>query len=192
MCWSRRARPAPTRFAAIANDQGYPSPVGPLARIVVEGEPLAMALPAALGPAPLATIGDEEVTNTRRLTLSSEQPEFPPAANYQEFTYLICGRALRPQSGRSAHSARRGRGMDRRQRARRTTTSSTSTPIPSRWSRSTARPLAGRDWRDTVVVPRERQRHLPLALPRFHRPLRAPLPHDEPRGARHDAGGRGV
>ena len=33
---------------AIANDQGYPSPVGPLARIVVEGEPLAMALPAAL------------------------------------------------------------------------------------------------------------------------------------------------
>ena len=34
---------------AIANDQGYPSPVGPLARIVVEGEPLAMPLPAALG-----------------------------------------------------------------------------------------------------------------------------------------------
>jgi len=77
---------------AIANDQGYPSPVGPLARIVVEGEPLAMALPAALGKAPLATIGDEEITNTRRLTLSVDEPESPPSANYQEFTYLVCGR----------------------------------------------------------------------------------------------------
>ncbi|HSY87307.1 MAG TPA: multicopper oxidase domain-containing protein, partial [Verrucomicrobiae bacterium] len=81
---------------AIANDQGYPSPVGPLARIVVDGESLAMALPAALGKAPLATIGDAEITNTRRLTLSVKEPEFPPAANYQEFTYLICGRQFDP------------------------------------------------------------------------------------------------
>ena len=34
---------------AIANDQGYPSPVGPLAQIIVEGEPLPMPLPATLG-----------------------------------------------------------------------------------------------------------------------------------------------
>jgi FtsP/CotA-like multicopper oxidase with cupredoxin domain len=79
-------------LAAIANDQGYPSPVGPLARIIVDGEPLAMPLPAALGGAPLATIRDDEITNRRRLTLSVEQPEFPPAATYQEFAYLICGR----------------------------------------------------------------------------------------------------
>jgi FtsP/CotA-like multicopper oxidase with cupredoxin domain len=76
---------------AIANDQGYPSPVGPLARILVEGEPLLMKLPAALGRVPLADIGDAEVINKRRLTLSVEQPEFPPAANYQEFAYFICG-----------------------------------------------------------------------------------------------------
>jgi FtsP/CotA-like multicopper oxidase with cupredoxin domain len=81
---------------AMVNDQGYASPVGPLARIIVDGEPLPMPLPAARGGAPLATIRDEEVTNRRRLTLSVEQPEFPPAANYQEFTYLICGRRFDP------------------------------------------------------------------------------------------------
>jgi FtsP/CotA-like multicopper oxidase with cupredoxin domain len=81
---------------AIANDQGYPSPVGPLARIVVEGEPLAMRLPAALGGAPFTAIGAAEVTNKRRITLSVDQPEFPPAANYQEFAYLVCGERFDP------------------------------------------------------------------------------------------------
>ena len=41
---------------AMVNDQGYASPVGPLARIIVDGGPLPMPLPAALGRAPLATI----------------------------------------------------------------------------------------------------------------------------------------
>ncbi len=81
---------------AIANDQGYASPVGPLAQIIVEGEPLPMPLPAALGGAPFPTIRDEEVTQKRRLTLSVDQPEFPPAANYQEFRFLVCGRTFDP------------------------------------------------------------------------------------------------
>lgn len=81
---------------AIANDQGYPSPVGPLARVVVEGEPMTMALPAALGGAPLPSVRDEEITHRRRLTLSVDEPEFPPAANYQEFAFLICGRRFDP------------------------------------------------------------------------------------------------
>ena len=81
---------------AIANDQGYPSPVGPLAQIIVDGGPLPMPLPAALGTGPLAAIRDEEVTNKRRLTLSVDQPEFPPAANYQEFRFLVCGRTFDP------------------------------------------------------------------------------------------------
>ena len=81
---------------AIANDQGYPSPVGPLAQIIVDGEPLPMPLPVTLGTGPLAAIRDEEVTNTRRLTLSVDQPEFPPAANYQEFRFLVCGRTFDP------------------------------------------------------------------------------------------------
>ncbi len=77
---------------AIANDQGYPSPVGPLARVVVEGEPLPMQLPAALPAPPLASIADDELTGNRELVLSALQPEFPPAANYQEFKFLIDGR----------------------------------------------------------------------------------------------------
>ena len=81
---------------AIANDQGYASPVGPLARVVIDGAPLSMPLPKALGGAPLATIQDEEVINRRRITLSVIQPEFPPAANYQEFRYLVCGRTFDP------------------------------------------------------------------------------------------------
>ena len=81
---------------AIENNQGYASPVGALARLVVEGEPLPMRLPAALGGAPFAAIRDVEITNRRRLTLSVEQPESPASANYQEFTYLICGRRFDP------------------------------------------------------------------------------------------------
>ncbi len=81
---------------AIANDQGYASPIGPLARVVVGGEPLPMELPAALPEPPLAPIGDAELTGSRRLTLSVQEPEYPPAANYQEFSYLIDGRQFDP------------------------------------------------------------------------------------------------
>jgi FtsP/CotA-like multicopper oxidase with cupredoxin domain len=81
---------------AIANNQGYPSPTGPLARLAVAGEPMAMGLPASLPPVPLASVADKEISNTRRLTLSADSPEFPPAANYQEFTFLICGRSFDP------------------------------------------------------------------------------------------------
>jgi FtsP/CotA-like multicopper oxidase with cupredoxin domain len=81
---------------AVANDQGYPSPVGPLARVVVEGEPLSMRLPVALAGTPLAAIRDDEITYRRRLTLSVIEPEFPPSANYQEFAYLICGHRFDP------------------------------------------------------------------------------------------------
>jgi FtsP/CotA-like multicopper oxidase with cupredoxin domain len=88
--------PGTYALAAVANNQGYPSPVGPLGRLVVEGEPASMRLPAALGAGPLAAIRDQEITNTRRLTLSLQQPEFPPAGNYQEFTYFICGQRFDP------------------------------------------------------------------------------------------------
>nr|MBA3414651.1 multicopper oxidase domain-containing protein [Chloroflexia bacterium] len=76
-------------LAAVPNDQGYPSPTGPLAWLVVEGEPRPMALPAALPAPPLPTIRDDELTGSRRLTLSAVEPEFPPAADYQEFSFLI-------------------------------------------------------------------------------------------------------
>jgi FtsP/CotA-like multicopper oxidase with cupredoxin domain len=69
-------------LAALPNDQGYPSPIGPLARLIVEGEPLPMALPRiAIGDAPLAAIGDAEITNRRSIWLSTDNPENPAAAN---------------------------------------------------------------------------------------------------------------
>ena len=57
--------PGTYALAAVAYDQGYPSPVGPLARVIVEGEPLEMRLPTALKPGPLAAIRDAEITNKR-------------------------------------------------------------------------------------------------------------------------------
>ena len=50
---------------AVPYDQGYAAPTGPIARLVVAGDPLPMNLPARL-PAPLEKlIGDEEITGTR-------------------------------------------------------------------------------------------------------------------------------
>jgi FtsP/CotA-like multicopper oxidase with cupredoxin domain len=139
---------------AIANDQGYPSPMGPLARLVVEGEPMDMALPATLGPGPLATIRDDELTNTRRLWLSSEEPESPASANYQEFTFLICGRRFDPN--RVDQSVKLGAveewlvvNEDESDHVFHIHTN------PFEVVAVNGEPLARRDWRDTVVVPRK-------------------------------------
>ena len=138
---------------AIANDQGYASPVGPLARIVVDGEPLPMRLPAALGGAPFATIRDEEVTNTRRLTLTVEQPEFPPAGNYQEFTYFICGRRFDPDrvDQRIALGAIEEWTVVNEHDNDHIFHIHTN---PFQMVAINGEKLAERDWRDTVVVPR--------------------------------------
>ena len=86
--------PGTYQLGAIANDQGYASPTGPLASIVVAGEPLSMELPVALPAPPLATVRDEELTGSRRLTFMTREPENPPAANYQEFAFLVDGRVF--------------------------------------------------------------------------------------------------
>ena len=88
--------PGTYELKAIPNDQGYPSPTGPLAHVVVAGEPMEMALPGSLPAPPLATIRDEELTGSRRLTLTALEPEYPPAANYQEFAFLIDDRRFDP------------------------------------------------------------------------------------------------
>jgi FtsP/CotA-like multicopper oxidase with cupredoxin domain len=85
-------------LAALPNDQGYASPTGPLARLVVEGEPLDMDLPAdRIGGAPLVSIADGEVTHRRRIWLNTDAPENPAAANYQEFAFLVCGQRFDPE-----------------------------------------------------------------------------------------------
>ncbi len=45
--------PGTYEFRALPYDQGHPSPVGPVARVVVSGEPMPMKLPARLPKPPL-------------------------------------------------------------------------------------------------------------------------------------------
>jgi FtsP/CotA-like multicopper oxidase with cupredoxin domain len=79
---------------ALPNDQGYPSPRGILAHVVVEGEPLSMTLPTTLPAGPLESVGDNELTGERTLTFSADEPENPAAGNYQEFAFLVDGRVF--------------------------------------------------------------------------------------------------
>ncbi|MBL8126934.1 MAG: multicopper oxidase domain-containing protein [Chloroflexia bacterium] len=69
--------------------QGYDAPTGPLAHIIVEGEPLEMALPTALPPAPFADITDEELTGTREILFSRHAPEVDAAGHWREFAFLV-------------------------------------------------------------------------------------------------------
>jgi FtsP/CotA-like multicopper oxidase with cupredoxin domain len=83
-------------FSALPNDQGYPSASGPLANVVVEGEPLAMELPAALSPSPLAPIPDSELTGSREVVFSVNAPEAEAAGHYNEFDFLVDGKVFDP------------------------------------------------------------------------------------------------
>ena len=77
-------------------DQGHPSPVGPLARVVVSGEPMNMKLPTALPKAPLESIKDSELTGSRKLTFSATAPEADAAGHWQEFGFFIDGKKFDP------------------------------------------------------------------------------------------------
>ena len=88
--------PGAYQLAALPNDQGYPSPVGPFATLIVEGEPLPMDLPQRLPAPPFADVTDDELTGSRRLTLSEWAPENPAAGNYQEFAFLVDGQQFDP------------------------------------------------------------------------------------------------
>ena len=69
--------------------QGYDAPTGPIAKVIVEGEPLPMSLPTSLPPAPLVTIRDDELTGTRELTLSRHAPEVDAAGHWREFAFMV-------------------------------------------------------------------------------------------------------
>ncbi|MFN8674882.1 MAG: multicopper oxidase family protein [Thermomicrobiales bacterium] len=88
--------PGTYQLAALPNDQGYRSPEGPFATVIVEGEPLPMNLPQRLPAPPFADITDSELTGARTLTLSEWAPENPAAGNYQEFAFLVDGRQFDP------------------------------------------------------------------------------------------------
>jgi FtsP/CotA-like multicopper oxidase with cupredoxin domain len=88
--------PGTYAFNATPYDQGHPSPVGPLARVVVSGAPMDMKLPRALPPAPLATIKDSEITNRRKVVLSATAPEADAAGHWQEFEFFVDGKKFDP------------------------------------------------------------------------------------------------
>jgi FtsP/CotA-like multicopper oxidase with cupredoxin domain len=140
---------------AIANDQGYPSPVGPIARLVVAGEPLDMTLPAlALGGAPLAPVADSEVTNRRHIWLSSVEPERPESAGYQEFAFLVCDATFDPD--RVDHRVPLGAVeewfVENRDESDHVFHIHTN---PFELLAVNGEAAAAREWHDTVVVPRK-------------------------------------
>lgn len=94
-------RPGTYNLHALPYDQGYPSPSGPMAQVVVSGEPLRMSLPAGLPAGPLDSIRDDEVTGTRQLVLTAILPETEAAGTWQEFSFLIDGKIF--DAGRVDH-----------------------------------------------------------------------------------------
>jgi len=88
--------PGTYALSAFPHDQGYPSPTGPLATVVVAGEPLPMDLPTALPSSPFAAIADAELTGSRRLVFSARGPENDAAGYWQEFDFLVDGRLFDP------------------------------------------------------------------------------------------------
>ncbi|MBV8410232.1 MAG: multicopper oxidase family protein, partial [Alphaproteobacteria bacterium] len=88
--------PGTYELAAQPFDQGHASPTGPLARLVVAGEPMAMKLPAALPKPPLAPIRDDEITGRRTIVFGSTFPENDSAGHWEEFTFTVDGKVFDP------------------------------------------------------------------------------------------------
>ena len=89
--------PGSYELRALPYDQGHPSPVGPLARLVVAGEPMSMKLPTALPRPPLESIKDSELTGSRKLVFSATAPEADAAGHWQEFGFFIDGKKFDPR-----------------------------------------------------------------------------------------------
>ena len=67
-----------------------------LARVIVEGDPLPMNLPAKLPPLPEKLIGDEELTGRRTLTFSASLPEAPDSGHWREYHFMIDDKRFDP------------------------------------------------------------------------------------------------
>ena len=147
--------PGTYELGAMPYDQGHPSPTGPLARVVVAGEPLPMKLPAALPKPPLEPIRDSEITGRRTLVFGATEPQNNAAGHWQEYHLHRRRQGLRSRAHRPAGPARRRGGVDDRQHppARRPRVPHPHQPVPGR-SRSAVNRRPSRMWRDTVVVPR--------------------------------------
>jgi len=88
-------QPGTYALRAVPYDQGYASPTGPIARMVIEGDPLPMNLPAKL-PAPLEKlIGDEEITGTRVLRFGETRID-GPTEFWRTFRFTVDGKTFDP------------------------------------------------------------------------------------------------
>ena len=90
----RGAQPDLYEGLALPYDQGHPSPVGPLARVVVSGEPMDMKLPTSLPKPPLDDIKDSELTGHRKLVFSATAPG--AAAHWREYDFRIDDKKFEP------------------------------------------------------------------------------------------------
>jgi FtsP/CotA-like multicopper oxidase with cupredoxin domain len=86
-------KPGNYLFRAVPYDQGYAAPTGPIARVVVEGEPMTMNLPARLSPPREKVIRDEEITGTRVLKVSTASPG---TEEWRKYRFLIDGKSFDP------------------------------------------------------------------------------------------------
>jgi FtsP/CotA-like multicopper oxidase with cupredoxin domain len=148
------AGPGTYELNALPFDQGHPSPTGPLARVVVAGEPMPMKLPAALPKPPLETIADSEITGRRTVVLGATSPENDVAGHWQEFTFNVDGKMFDPSR------------IDQRVRlgsVEEWTIINTHEhddhmfhihTNPFQVIEVSGQPQADRPWRDTVLVPR--------------------------------------
>ena len=96
-------KPGHYPFRAVPYDQGYDAPTGPIARLVVEGNPMTMNLPTRLSPPRDKIIRDEEITGTRLLKFSTTSPG---TEEWRKYRFLIDGKSF--DSDRVDHRVRLG------------------------------------------------------------------------------------
>jgi FtsP/CotA-like multicopper oxidase with cupredoxin domain len=89
-------KPGSYVFRAVPYHQGYNSPTGPIARLVVEGDSLPMNLPTKLPTAREKLISNEEITGTRVLTFSATRLAVEATEPWQTFRFMIDGKTFDP------------------------------------------------------------------------------------------------
>jgi FtsP/CotA-like multicopper oxidase with cupredoxin domain len=139
---------------AMPFDQGHDSPTGPLARVVVAGEPLAMKLPAALPKPPLEAIRDSEITGRRTLVFGATEPQNNIAGHWQEYAFTVDGKTFDP--ARIDQRVRLGAVEEWtiRNTHQHDDHSFHIHTNPFQVVEIGGQPQADRTWRDTVIVPR--------------------------------------
>jgi FtsP/CotA-like multicopper oxidase with cupredoxin domain len=127
--------PGTYELNAMPFDQGHASPTGPLARVVVAGEPLPMALPAALPNPPLETIRARSPAGAPWSSAPPRRRTMSPATGRNSFSPWMARSSI-PRASTSGCGSARWRNGRSATPTSTTTICSTSTPTRSRSSKS--------------------------------------------------------